>query len=135
MADIAITGTSLPQPSNPFVLLSGVAGQNLTAGQCGYVKAADGLIYTSKSKTAGAMQVTGIIMDTVSTGAAVRLLKSGNLNINAVAVVAVPYVLAEDGGIAPAADLATGDTTVVIGVGITTTQILVSIINSGAVHA
>jgi hypothetical protein len=135
MADLAVTAANVV-PASGYVPYDGIAGETITAGQVCYiddtdsnkVKKAD-----NNAALANAAVVRGIAVNGASAGQPVRLCMGGNINPGGVLTVGVIYVLsATPGGIAPAADLASGMRVSVLGVASTASNLVLNFFNSGA---
>lgn len=134
MADLAITASAVKAGSNAAVT-AGTAGETVTAGQVGYKEAS-----TGKWKLADADHATeevrepdGIFLNGASDGQPVDVLTGGDLTLNAVLTAGTAYYLSPTaGGIAPLADVLTGDDIVLIGLATSTTNLRVMIFATGA---
>lgn len=132
MADVSVTAAEV-LPDSGSVLIDGILGATVTAGQTVYL---DSSTSTYKLADANASALTstvvGIAMNGGATGQYVRVCKSGTLDPGFTVTVGTIYVQsATAGGIAPAADLATGYYTTILGVGITASQLRLIMVNSG----
>lgn len=137
MTDISITATSVLAASDAIVE-NGSAGASITAGQVVYKDSADGLwkLADNNSATAAVRTPQGIALNGAASGQPVRVLKSGNLTLNAVLTAGVAYYLSDTpGGICPVGDLATGEYPAFIGIATSTTVLKVNITTSGVALA
>lgn len=137
MADLSITTTAVLAAADA-VTENGTAGATITAGQVLYKDSSDGLwkLADNNSATAAVRTPQGIALNGAASGQPVRVLKSGNLTLNAVLTAGVAYYLSDTaGGICPVADLATGEYPSVIGIATSTTVLKVNITTSGAALA
>lgn len=122
MADLTITASQvLPGSDSTSQFAQGTAGASITAGQVLYY---DSTAATYKladnNDTQATSVVAGIALHAAGTGQPIRLQTAGPITLGAGAAPAVGsvYVLsATAGGIAPVADLATGNRTTILGVG------------------
>lgn len=133
MADIVITAANVLKGAGAEVR-SGIFGATITQGQALYKDAADNKLKLADtdSGTAAAREVEGISLSAGSNGQPGFYLKSGLITIGGTVTVGKIYVLSGNaGGIAPIDDLASGDYTAVIGIGVSATQIKVGILNGG----
>jgi len=131
MADLSITTTNMIAVSGyyPVDLL---AGEAVARGKVAYTKAADGAAWIATAVgTSAQAAVTGIFLNDGAAGQPVRMISSGNLAFGAILTVGMIYVLSDAGAIAPISDLATSDFVSVIGIATTTSNMLLTIINSG----
>lgn len=110
------------------------AGVTTTAGQPVYLDTTTNKLKLSDNNLAGAQSVTGVTLNGSSPGQPVKYQYSGQINLGATLVAGTIYVLsANTGKIAPAADLASGNTVCIIGVAISASLLQMNIFNSGAV--
>lgn len=133
MADISVTAANVTAAGANNE--NGTAGATITAGQLVYKEATTGQfkLADANSATAEAKAIFGVALNGASSGQPITVLKGGLLTLNAVVTVGEIYVLSGTaGGIAPEADLVSGMTVCLLGVGTTTTTILVAPLNSGA---
>lgn len=117
MADISITAANVVKGSNA-VVEAGTAGATITAGQVVYKDAADGKykLADADSATAAAKAPRGIALNGASDGQPLSIIRSGDVTIGATLTAGTAYYLSpEPGGIAPLADVASGDDVVLIG--------------------
>lgn len=138
MADLTVTATQVLAGVDAD-FYNGIAGGTITAGQAIYL---DETVNQLKTADANASLVTanakGISLHAATAGQPLRIQVSGSLTIGAGAAptVGIVYVVsATAGGIAPAADLASGHYTTVLGVGGTTNTIKMSVFASNQVLA
>jgi hypothetical protein len=137
MTDLSITASQVQPGTTDAAFEYGTAGATITAGQAVYLDAT-----TNKYKladcdlSAAAATVRGIALNGAADGQPIKVQTGGTITLGAGAAPAVGtvYVLSSTaGGIAPAADLATGKRTSIIGVGAATNTLLIKINNSGQV--
>lgn len=128
-ADITVTATSVKLSSGTSTAYN--AGETITAGQCLYLHT-DGLVYKSDSNGTSAQKaLIGIALNGGATGQPIAVQTSGTITIGATTAVGTIYVVSGTaGGIAPHGDLASGMTTIIIGVADTTGSIKLNIYNS-----
>lgn len=130
MVDITV-GTVTPQPNAQKK--TGKAGATITQGQAIYRDPADGLIKLADSNGASAdiRAAIGIALHGAVSGQPLTYQYGGDINIGGL-IQGLVYCLSETpGGIQPAADLASGEYTTVLGVAISTSRMKMGIINSG----
>lgn len=134
MADLVITATSVVPGANAN-LVSGVAGETLTAGMAVYKKAADGLYYKAKKNgTAAEAVVAGVVVNGGSVNQAVQIQTGGQITIGAALTAGETYIVsATYGGIAPVADVSTHSLSY-IGYAISTTVMQLQINPTGITH-
>lgn len=117
MADISITAANVVKGSNA-VVEAGTAGAAITAGQVVYKDAADGKykLADADSATAAAKAPRGIALNGASDGQPLSIIRSGDVTIGATLTPGTAYYLSPvAGGIAPLADVASGDDVVLLG--------------------
>ncbi len=118
MADLSITAANVVRGSSSQTE-AGDAGATITAGQVVYRDSSDGKykLADSDSATAAVRSPRGVALNGASDGQPLTILKSGDVTIGATLTPGVSYYLSDTpGGIAPYADLATGDYPVIIGI-------------------
>jgi hypothetical protein len=117
MADLSITAANVVKGSNA-VVEAGTAGATITAGQVVYKDAADGKykLADADSATAAAKAPRGIALNGASDGQPLSIIRSGDVTIGATLTAGTAYYLSPvAGGIAPLADVASGDDVVLLG--------------------
>jgi hypothetical protein len=133
MADIVITAANVVKGAGATTK-DMIAGASITAGQVVYKEAATGLakLADCDSGTAEARIPYGIALNTASTNQPVEVLTGGLITIGGTLTAGTEYWLSGTAGaICPAADKASGDRSVLIGVATTTAIMKVQIIDSG----
>jgi hypothetical protein len=129
MADLAITASAVLAGANA-TKASGTAGATVTAGQVVYKVAATGryALADADHATAAVRQPAGIALNGASDGQPIDIITAGDLTVNAVLTAGTVYYLSPSaGGIAPLADVLSGDDVVVIGIARSTTVLKVAI--------
>lgn len=137
MTDLVITAANVV-PGTGAKKRTGTAGATITAGQTVYLDSSDNKYkaYDADSGTAAVRTLAGIALNGASNGQPLTIQYDGNITIGATVAAGVIYVGSDTaGGIMPAADIETGDYVTVIGVGISTTQIKLTFIESGVAAA
>lgn len=132
-ADISVTAANVV-PSDGYQYEDGIAGETLTAGQTVYFKDSDSRYWKadSDSATAAVRTLRGIALQGASAGQPVRVQTGGSITIGGTVAVGTVYLLSDTpGGIMPVADVESGDYTSIVGIGTSTTVILLSIRNGG----
>jgi hypothetical protein len=136
VADIVITPANVV-PVAGGTLKSGYAGAAVAAGKAVYLDPADGKVKLAKANVTDTESVVeGVALNGADVGQPVWYIVAGTLNVGVVLTIGKLYVLsgAAAGGIAPAADLAAGWRTSVIGWALTTSQLLVTLHNTKVVN-
>src|SRR5690349_9047368 len=115
MADLTVTAANVVNVSASTA--EGIAGEAITAGQAVYVKASDGKLYKAQCDgTAAEADAKGIALNGAAAGQPVEYAATGKINIGAVTSKATTYMLsAAAGGVAPQADLVSGNNIVRLG--------------------
>lgn len=137
MTDLVITAANVV-PGTNAKKKTGTAGATITAGQTVYLDTSDNKYkaYDADSATAAVRTLAGIALHGASNGQPLTIQYEGNITIGATVAAGVIYVGSDTaGGIMPAADIETGDYVTVIGIGISTTQIKMALIDSGVAAA
>lgn len=130
MADLSVTAASVAVGTGS-VISDVTAGATITAGKSCYLDSSNQAQLTD-ADVLGTASATGIALNGASSGQPVRLQIAGNINPGATVTVGVIYVVSTTaGGIAPSTDLGSGDFVSVLGVGTTSSNILMGITNSG----
>lgn len=134
MSDISVTATSVVAAASALVEHGLKAGTTLTAGQVVYKDPADGLLKLSDNDNASATirSVYGITLNGGAANQPISVIKRGQLTLNAALTKGVVYALSGTaGGIAPLADVTTGDDLILLGVALSTTVLDVQINDTG----
>lgn len=141
MADIVITAASVVAGSGAKVT-SGTAGATVTAGQVVYLDSATTgkwLLADSDAATAAARGQganVGIALNGASDGQPIDVLTEGPITLGSVLTAGTAYYLsATPGGIAPLADLLTGDYVTLLGLATSTSVLQLDIQYSGVATA
>jgi hypothetical protein len=133
MADLTITAANVVKGAGA-VVETGTAGATITAGQVVYRDASD-LKYKladADSTTAAVRSPRGIALNGASDGQPLSIQREGSITIGATLTAGTTYYLSDTpGGIAPLADLTTGDYPTVIGVATSTSVLKLGFIESG----
>jgi len=114
MADITVTEANV-EPSDSATIGSGTAGAAITKGQPVYLASSNKLLPCDNDFEASAKAV-GIAVNNAADNQPIQYVSSGIMDVGATLGTGVCYVVSSTaGGIAPAADLATGDYTCILG--------------------
>jgi hypothetical protein len=133
MPDLSITAANVAVYAD-VAPRDGTAGATITAGQVLYEDTSDSnkLKLADCDSSSATATVVGIALHGASSGQPIKYAPSGELTIGATVTVGEIYVLSGTaGGIAPEADLASGDYVSILGVGTTAARIRFNILNSG----
>jgi len=132
MSDLSVTPANVVAAAGASVQY-GTAGATITAGQLVYKDSADGRIKLARANVAGTAELVGVSQNGAANGQPISYIVGGDYNPGATVTVGTVYDLsaAAAGGVAPEADLATTNRVSVFGVGTTTSNIKIAIINSG----
>jgi len=132
MADLSITAADVKK-TDTTLIAEGIAGGTVTAGQPVYrdstasnkLKAADADVLVSAA-------AVGIALHGASADQPLKYAIGGNLTLSSVMTVGAVYVVSTTaGGIAPVADLGSGDYVTLLGIATTATNLKISISVSG----
>lgn len=133
MADLTITASQVvPGTGAQFTDL--VAAVAITAGQAVYKNTSNQAALADNDASSTTARAIGIATNGAAASQYVRVQYAGELTLGAGAAPTngVVYVLSSTaGGIAPAADLASGDYTTILGVGIGSNKIKMNVFPSG----
>lgn len=137
MADLSITGTAVVAASDA-TLESGTAGATITGGQRVYLDTATGRYELADADAATTIErrSRGIALHGAADGQPLRIIRSGDLTMNAVLTAGVTYYGSPTpGGICPRADVLAGDYVEIVGVAKSTTVLAVDFQYPGVVSA
>jgi hypothetical protein len=136
MADLSITVASVIAATGADTQ-HGTAGATITAGQPVYADASDSnkLKLAQADGTAAEADAVGISLHAALSGQPLRYVRGGTINIGATTAKTTQYVVsAAAGGVAPQADLTSGQRIVYLGYATATDgTFVVRIANTGAV--
>lgn len=135
MADISVTAANVQivtSGTHPTQIKTGTAGGTITAGQPLYLNTSDQLV-AARADAASTDEVVGIALNGGSAGQKIHYAVGGDITIGATVVLGMAYYLSAGaaGGIAPHADLTTGNYVSFLGIAITTAIIRLAIMNAG----
>lgn len=134
MSDLVVTAANV-LASGQATKETGIAGASITAGQTVYKEAATGLFKLADSNSATVEQkaIYGVALHAASTGQPLTVVKDDpNFTPGATVVVGTTYWLSETpGGIQPIADLGAGEQICMIGIGKTTSTMVLKLWNTG----
>lgn len=137
MADLIITAANVIAGEGAKIE-SGTAGEAITAGQVVYWDSTNSVysLADCDSATAALRSPRGIALNGAATGQPIDVATKGPVTIGATLTAGVAYYLSGTaGGIAPVADLATGDYPTIIGIATSTSVLDVLIHESGVALA
>lgn len=129
MVDIVITAANVVAGSNAQKE-TGVAGATITAGQCVYRDEATMKyqLADANSATAAARQVRGIALHGAAANQPLTIQTAGDITIGGTLTAGVAYYLSDTpGGIAPVADIGSGEYVCLLGLAESTTVLHVDI--------
>lgn len=133
MSDLSITAANVIAGTGARMKLY-TAGATITAGQVVYLEGSSGRckLADCDSATAEVRSPLGIALNGAANGQPLVVLEDGPVTIGATMTAGVAYYLSPNaGGIAPVADILTGDNTIIIGIATSTTVLDVNIQESG----
>lgn len=116
MADLTVTAASV-QPTSTTKRLTKIAAEAITAGESVYVNTNDQLALADNDLSAAAASAVGIALASAAAGQPCPYAYEGDLDMGSILTAGLIYVVSSTpGGIAPSADLASGDYTTILGV-------------------
>ena len=135
MADIIVTAANVVAGSNAEKV-TGTAGASITAGEPVYKDPSDGKLKPADNTTEAKAAALGIALHAAEDDQPLTYQKSGDINPGATVAVGEVYcVSGTAGGIAPVADVTTGDYLTILGYGTTANNIRLDINATGIQHA
>lgn len=137
MADLSITAGNVVA-ARPARKKSGTAGAAITAGQIVHASPTTGRYILSDVDAAGVGDVTefAIALNGASDGQPLTVATDGDITLGAVMTAGITYYLSPTpGGIAPVADVLSGDNVIVLGVAKSTSVLALKPIISGVTLA
>lgn len=136
MADISVTAASIQKTTSTLWAL-GIAGAAITAGQPVYADATDsGKLKLADADVLATSKAVGIALHGAASDQPLQYATGGTLTFNAALTAGEVYVVSTTaGGIAPAADMGSGDFVTVLGIGTSTTVLKIGIIQSAVAKA
>jgi len=135
MADITITATGVISGSGSTTE-NGTAGATITAGQTVYLDETTGRYELADADGAATLRrPRGIALNGAADGQAMRIHKAGLLTMDGLTAGVTYYQSPNPGGIAPRADVLTGDYVCIIGTAVSTTVLDVDIQYPGVASA
>jgi hypothetical protein len=137
MADLTITPANVLSGSGARIR-HGKAGATVAAGQTVYLDPVDQRFKLADCDNASAAvrEVAGIALNGAANGQPLAVQYDGEIALGAVMTAGVAYYLSPNpGGIAPVADLATGDFPVLLGIAESTSVLRIGINPAGAALA
>ena len=134
MSDLVVTAANVARVDGSMQTKN--AGVAISAGESVYPDSNGVLQLCDHATTAVEAQCGGVALNDAATGQPCTYLTSGNFDPGAAVVVGTVYVVgAANGGIAPAADVGTGDFITVIGVANATDNIKMGLLPAGVAVA
>jgi hypothetical protein len=135
VADLTVTPANVVSGASAQ-FLTGTAGASVTAGQPVYLDTGTNTYKPADANASAATAVVaGVALHGATTGQPLKIQTAGVLAFGAILTVGVIYVLSSNaGGIAPAADLAAGWYTSILGVATTTGNLTLGLNNSGVAN-
>ena len=114
-------------------IIQGTSGAAITQGQPVYLGSGGTYLLADTDTSATTAAVAGISLNSTTSGQPIDIITAGTLTVGAATVVVGGvYVLSGDPGLlADVGDLASGDFTTILGIGLTSTTIKIGIIVGG----
>ena len=130
--DLSLTASSVKPSATGYRYLGNfLAAEAIAAGQLLYKYSATQVKLAKNDGTADEKVLFGMAMQSVASGQSVEV-GVGKITINSVATVGEIYLLSSNyGGVMPADDLGSGDTTSIAGFGALATELDIQPLNSG----
>jgi hypothetical protein len=136
MADLTITAANVVPVAAGHAFEDGIAGATITAGQAVVLNSANQWVLADADNACYTTDKFGIAENGASAGQAIRVQVGGKIAAGGTVAVGTVYaVSATAGGICPTADLTTGKYVILLGIGVSTTEILLGIKPSGVAKA
>lgn len=134
MSDISVTASAV-QATSTTTGAQGTAGGSVTAGQPVYLNTSS-LLVAAKADALLTSAAVGIAINNAASGQPLQYASGGDVTFNAVLTAGVVYDVsaAAAGGIAPNADMTTGNYVCVLGVATSTTNLKLCIKASSVAH-
>jgi hypothetical protein len=137
MADLTITAANVAAAAGATIQRAVAdSGVTITAGKSVQIDS-NGLGALAKADTIGDANSVGIALNSCGPGQPFDYISGGDLNPGATVAVGTLYVVsaANAGGIAPMADLSTGNLVTLFGIATTASNIALNIWPTGVAHA
>jgi hypothetical protein len=135
MADITITAGNV-LASSDATIEHGRAGATITAGQVVSLNTTTGkYVLADADGAAGIDRPRGLALNNAADGQPLAIVKSGDVTLGGMTAGVTYYLSPSPGGIAPRADVLTGDIVSVLGVAKSTTVLALDIQYSGVASA
>lgn len=137
MAEVSVTAANVVSGTDADFYV-GTSGATITAGMAVYLDEIDNRLKMADANASlEAATVKGIALHAASAGQRLKVQTSGAITIGGTVVLSTIYILGAggSGGIAPAADLASGWYTSILGVATSASVLQLDIFNSNALKA
>jgi hypothetical protein len=136
MADLTITAANVKKTDSTLIT-EGIAGATITAGQPVYKDStASNKLKPADADVLASAAAVGIALHGASADQPLKYATSGNLALGAVMTAGAVYVVSTTaGGIAPVADLGSGDFVTLLGIATSTSNLKLSISVSATAKA
>jgi small ligand-binding sensory domain FIST len=136
MADISQTAANVAKGAGAQTQI-GIAGATIVAGDQVYLDPATGTLKLATAASLNGSTVVGVALCGGAAGQPIVYQTQGVINLGGTLVVGGVYVVSPNnaGGVAPYADLSTGNYVSILGLAISTSLLQMGINNSGIAHA
>ena len=136
MADLTITAANVKKTDSTLIT-EGIAGATITAGQPVYKDStASNKLKPADADVLASAAAVGIALHGASADQPLKYATGGNLTLGAVMTAGAVYVVSTTaGGIAPVADLGSGDYVTLLGIATSTSNLKLSISVSATAKA
>ena len=137
MADISITAANVGLTDSSGITYRIVQyGEATTQGRSLYLKAADGKYWLANAGALAAAAAVGIALTPGAADEYGIMVEEGPIDLGTALASGATYVVSStSGGIAPVADLTTGDYTTILGVALASNKLDLRIYQSGVIKA
>ena len=132
MVDLVTVDASIAASADATII-QGTSGATILQGQPVYLGSSNTYLLADTDASAASAVVAGISLNSTTSGQPIDIIVAGTLTVGAATViVGGVYVLSGDAGLlADVGDLASGDFTTILGIGLTSTTIKIGIIVGG----
>ena len=130
MADVTVTAANV-QPDGAAEILAGTAGATITAGQSVYLDTSVSKYKLADADASATSVAAGIAVNSASDTQPIDILTEGDLTIGGTLVVGTAYYVSTTaGGVAPEADIGSGDFMCFLGIARSAAVLAVKVLSS-----
>jgi hypothetical protein len=136
MADLTITATNVVPVQAGHAFEDGIAGATITAGQAVVLNSANLWVLADADNVCYVTDKFGVAENGAAANQTIRVQVGGKIAIGGTVAIGQVYAVSTTaGGIAAIADLTTGKYIILLGIGVSVTEILLGIKPSGVAKA